>query len=179
MSELLQEQTEVREQFVVDNDMKAEWCLSKIRKIREDQQTEIAELERQMQFYKDQKEMITAKADSDASFFEGMLQGYFNRRQEDGFTKATKTQVSYKLPSGKLMMKHREPKFDVHDAETVAWLKENKMTDFIKVTEEVNWKELKKAVTVTGEAVTDADGQIIPGIEVTEREDEFVVEVAK
>ena len=49
MSELLQEQP-VRERFVVDNDMKAEWCLSKIRAAKKNAEREIEELTRQMEF---------------------------------------------------------------------------------------------------------------------------------
>ena len=64
MSELLKEETPVRERFEVDNDMKAEWVLSKIRRIRADQKKETDELQRQMQFYKDQMDMIDKQADS-------------------------------------------------------------------------------------------------------------------
>ena len=59
---------EVKERFVVDNDMKAEWCLSKIRGIRAEQNRETEELQRQMQFYLDQMEMIKAKADEGWKF---------------------------------------------------------------------------------------------------------------
>ena len=41
MSEIVKEDAPVRERFEVDNDMKAEWVLSKIRHIRAEQKKEI------------------------------------------------------------------------------------------------------------------------------------------
>lgn len=180
MSEAFAENNiEIRERFEVDNDMKAEWCLNKIRKIRQEQSRETEELERQMRFYKEQMEMIDHKADEDVAFFESMLRDYFNSRIDAGFAKATKTKVSYKLPTGELKLIHREPEYEYkkNQKETIAWLKANKLEQFIRTKEETNWSELKNAVTVNGGRVVTADGEIVPGIEVIERDDEFSVEV--
>lgn len=171
---------EVKERFVVDNDMKAEWCLSKIRGIRAEQNRETEELQRQMQFYLDQMEMIKAKADEDVKFFEDILSEYYLKRKNDGFTKATKTKESYKLPTGELTMKHREPEFEYKKEQdkTVAYLKKAGMMDYIKVKEETDWAKLKKICTVVGETVAITEtGEEVPGITVTERPDEFEVTV--
>lgn len=190
MSEMaVENNVQIHEQFVCDNDMKAEWCLNKIRRIRAEQKRESDELERQMQFYQDQKEMVDHKADEEVAFFEGILHGYFNSRVDDGFTKATKTKVTYKLPTGNLILKHREPEYDykTNQKEAIAWLKQNGGEKYIKIKEELNWKDLKDAsVGVSDgkvcfkEKVTE-DGEIIqlfvPGITVTDRDDEFEVEV--
>ena len=176
MSELLQEENPIRERFEVDNDMKAEWVLSKIRRIRADQKKEVDELNRQMQFYKDQMDMIDKRADDDVAFFESMLTDYFASRMEDGFTKSTKTQITYKLPTGKMVLKHQAPEFERKDEDLLPWLKANR-PDLIKVTESANWAELKKAVKVVGENVVTKDGEVVPGVKVTEREDKFEVEV--
>ena len=175
MSELIKEQ-ETRERFTVDNDMKAEWCISKIRNIRKAQCKETEELQRQMKFYQDQIEMITKQADDDAAFFESMLRGYFTSRMDDGFTKATKTQITYKLPSGVLKLKHPQPTYERNEEEIIGWLKQNG-GQFIKVKESLDWAELKKTVTVNGESVVNADGEVIPGVKVIESEDVFEVEV--
>jgi len=179
MSELMQEQQEVRERFTVDNDMKAEWCLSKIRNVRKEKDREIAELQRQMQFYKEQIDLITKKADEDEAFFTSMLIPYFADRQEQGFTKATKTAISYKTPSGVLKIKHQNPDYNYkdHQDETVAWLEKNNLAQFVKVKKETDWAELKKTVKVDGNNVVSADGEIIPGITVTPKDDVFEVEV--
>ena len=176
MSELLKEETPVRERFTVDNDMKAEWVLSKIRSIRKDQKKECDELTRQMRFYQDQMDMISKQADDDVAFFESMLIPYFAERMEGGFTKSTKTQTSYKLPTGKLVLKKQAPEYERKDDELLPWLKANR-PDLVKVTESANWAELKKSVKINGENVVTADGEVIPGVKVTEREDKFEVEV--
>ena len=167
------------ERFHVDNDMKAEWCLNKIRGIRAEQKREKDELQRQMQFYLDQMEIVDKKADENAAFFEEMLKGYFVDRVDEGFTKATKTQITYKLPTGVLKLKKQQPSIDykTHQADTIEWLKQNGFTQFIKTKEELAWSDLKKNVTIQDGAAVTADGEIIPGIEVTEREDVFEVEV--
>ena len=177
MSELLKEEsTPVRERFTVDNDMKAEWVLSKIRGIRSEQKKEKDELTRQMQFYKDQMDMIDKQADEDVAFFESMLIPYFAERMESGFTKSTKTQTTYKLPTGKLILKKQDPTYDRNNAELLPWLKKNR-PELVKVEESPNWSELKKTVTVVGESVATKDGEIVPGVKVTVREDKFDVEV--
>ena len=179
MSELMQEAPKVREPFIVDNDMKAEWVLNKIRSKRNEQSREIAELERQMAFYQNQIDLITKETDEDMEFFKSMLLPYFMERQESGFTKETKTQIFYKLPSGKIMIKHQNPDFDykTNQADTIAWLKKNKMKQFIRVKEEVAWKELKETIQISGNGVATADGEMIPGITVTAKDDVFEVEV--
>ena len=176
MSELLKEETPVRERFEVDNDMKAEWVLSKIRRIRADQKKERDELIRQMQFYKDQMELVDKQADEEAAFFESMLIPYFAERMEAGFTKSTKTQTVYKLPTGKLMLKKQGPVYERDNAELLPWLKENR-PELVKVEESPNWAELKKSIKVVGESVVTKDGEIVPGVKVTEQEDRFEVEV--
>lgn len=175
---IMNETAEVRERFEVDNDMKAEWCLSKIRKARQEQQRETEELNRQMQFYKDQIEIVAARADDEVAFFEEMLRGYFNKRVEDGFAKSTKTKTAYKLPTGELTLKHVAPEFRRDDKAVMEWLRTEHAGDHIKVVESLDWAGLKKELQVTGNGcVVPSTGEIVPGIEVVEREDEFVVEV--
>ena len=176
MSEILKEEAPVREPFTVDNDMKAEWVLSKIRSIRKEQKKECDELTRQMRFYQDQMDIISKNADADVAWFESMLTPYFAERMENGFTKKTKTQVSYKLPTGKMVLKHQAPEFERKDEDLLPWLKANR-PDLVKVTESPNWAELKKTIKVNGENVVTDDGEIVPGVKVTEREDRFEVEV--
>jgi len=179
MSELLQEQP-VRERFVVDNDMKAEWCLSKIRTAKQNAEQEIAELTHQMEFYQNRIDQIKNGCDEDVQFFKDMLIQYFMNRVEGGFVKQTKTQISYPLPTGKLVIKHREPDYEYkeHQADTIAWLKKNDGKQYIKTKEELDWKALKATVTVAGNGVCTKDGEIIPGITVIPRDDVFDVEVS-
>lgn len=179
MSELLKEEKPIRERFVVDNDMKAEWCLSKIRTAKKNAEREIEELTRQMEFYKARMAQVQQEYEEEKNFFQEMLLLYFSNRVEGGFTKETKTQVCYSLPTGKLLLKHREPEYDykTKQKDTIEWLKKNEGQQFVKVKEELDWKALKAIVTVSGSGVCTAEGEVVPGITVTQRDDEFVVEV--
>lgn len=176
MSEVLREETPVRERFTIDNDMKAEWVLSKIRATRSEQKRQRDELARQMQFYQDQMDMIDKQADEEVAWFESMLMPYLDERVESGFAKTTKTQTAYKLPTGKIMLKKPSPTFERDNAELLPWLKENH-PDLVKIEESPNWAELKKTVKVMGENVVTADGEVVPGVKVTEHEAKFEVEV--
>ena len=83
------------------------------------------------------------------------------------------------MPSGKLVRKQRPPQFDTNDEALVPWLEQNHMNQFVKYKKSADWAALKKQVIVRGDCVVTADGEIIPGIAVTERPDEFKVEVAE
>lgn len=179
MSEIV-ENVQVRERFEVDNDMKAEWCIAKIRKARREQQEQKEELARQMKFYQDQMDFIDKKTDEDVSFFESILREYFEHRASDGFAKETKTKISYKLPSGELILKHQEPEYEykTEQDKAIEYCEQNGLTQYIKVEKKLAWSDLKKKVSVSGDGVVLKEtGEIVPGIKVTEREDKFEVEV--
>lgn len=186
MSELRKEIEEeeikpVRERFDVDNDMKAEWCLDKIRKARKNQNRMKEELERQMQFYLDQIAKVDAEADDEVNFFKSLLAPYFQSRKSEGFTKELKTKVSYKLPTGELMMKHINPTFEYKKEQdkAIAFCKANdELKKYVKVKEELDWKELKQITEISGNGVALKEtGELVPGITVTENEDQFDVDV--
>ena len=174
MSELLISQDDG---FVIDTDAKAEWALAKIREAR-------AERDRFVKWYEDKIKEITEQTDFATMNLERMLADYF--RMTEAAHKRTKTQESYSLPSGKLILKKQNPEFKRDDKTVIAWLKANGCGQFVKTKEELAWSELKDASEVVsgkivcGEKITE-DGEIIPlivdGVEVVNREEKFVVEV--
>lgn len=91
--------------------------------------------------------------------------------------KKTKTQTSYELPGGKLVLKHQEPKYDTQDDQLVPWLKKNGMTEMVKVEESAKWADLKKTLKLgpDGKSMVTADGEVVPGVMVTPRDDKFVI----
>ena len=167
MSELLIKEDDG---FVIDTDAKAEWALAKIREARADR-------DRFVKWYEDKIKEIKEQTDFATMNLERMLADYF--RMTEAAHKRTKTQESYSLPSGKLILKTQNPEYDykTHAKDTIAWLKANKMEQFVKVKEELDWDGLKKTTGTIGGNVVTEDGEIIPGITVTEREAKFVVEV--
>lgn len=160
MSEL----EKIAEYFRVDDDQKAEWCLRKIAEAEEERAAWKAHYEAQMN-------RVNAACDETVATMKTFLRDYFDSVPH----KVTKTEESYRLPSGKLCMKKREPDFQYDDGELLEWLKANQGEAFIKTVEKPDWSALKKTLTVVGETVADAEGQIIPCVHAVEREPEFKI----
>lgn len=159
--------TEEEAGFTVDDDQKAEWCLKKIRE-------ENAELSRWKAFYSDQLRKLEERSQYRVSFFEDKLKAYFSMVPH----KESRTQSSYQLPGGKLVYKHQAPEMVRDDAQLLPWVKQNR-PELVKVTEAVDWAGLKKSLTIaenSGMAISE-DGEVVPGITVSERPDVFKVEV--
>lgn len=163
MSELLKAEAEG---FIIDTDAKAEWALQKIREARADR-------DKWVKWYKDKIAEITEQTDFDTMNLERMLCEYFATVPH----KKTKTQESYKLPGGKLVMKTQNPEFKHDDKTVIEWAKANGMGQYVKVKEELSWQELKDATAVFEGHIVTEDGEIVPGVEVVNREAKFVVEV--
>ena len=162
--------------FTVDDDQKAEWCLRKIAEAKKEMMDWIT-------FYAEQTDKIKDKCGRRIQYLEAQLQQYFRRVPH----KVTKTQESYQLPGGKLVVKKQAPEYERDDELILSWLKANDEERFVKVKESVDWSELKKKIdvlqlTADGERVAEQvvfteTGEVVPGITVTERPDKFVVEV--
>ena len=165
MSELL---NDAREEFTVTDDAAAEWCMKKIRKVEADRAMWKAHYEAQMG-------KVNKAADESVAYFTAKLEEYFANVPH----KATKTQESYTLPGGKLIRKKQQPKFDIDDETLVSWLDDNMMGPLVNVKKTADWAELKKICSVTpdGEHVATDEGEIIPGVTVTQRPDVFKVEM--
>lgn len=152
------------QRFVIDDDGKANWAVQKIKEAQ-------AEIENWKQYYAEALEKIEKRQQGRISYLMYLLRKYFDSVPH----KNTKTQASYQLPSGNLVMKHPGPKYEVDDEALIGWLKKNNLTDFIKTEtkEKPLWGELKKTVTVAGETVVTEDGEIVPGVIVNQPEDMF------
>ena len=154
------------EGFVIDTDTKAEWALTKIKEARADR-------DRWVDWYKAKIAEITEQTDFDTMNLERMLAEYFATVPH----KKTKTQESYKLPGGKLVLKTQNPEFKRDDKTVIDWVKANNMGQFVKVKEELDWASLKNATAIFDGHVVTEDGEVIPGIDVVDREAKFSVEV--
>jgi phage host-nuclease inhibitor protein Gam len=163
MSELLKVDSDG---FVIDTDAKAEWALNKIKEARADR-------DKWIEWYKTKIEEIKAQTDFDTLNLERMLAEYFASVPH----KVTKTQESYKLPGGKLVMKLQNPEYKRDEKTVIEWAKKNGLTQFVKVEESLAWSELKEATAVFEGHIVTEDGEIVPGVEVVNREAKFVVEV--
>ena len=164
--------TEEDRRFVVDNDQKADWAARAIGATEED-------TKKWKEFYEKRFEEVRKANDFRIGYMKRLLKDYF-------FTvphKQARTQSSYALPSGKLIMKAQAPEYERDDEQLLAWLHESNMEQFIKVKEVVDWGGLKKAlegdngIAISNGQVITPDGEIVPGITVVERPNVFKVEV--
>ena len=165
---------EIADGFVIDTDQKAEWALGKIKEHRAEADRMAAVCDAEIERYGQIKQEAIDKAAKDSGYLEALLFAYFATVPH----KATKTQETYKLPSGTLKQKSREPDYVRDDAKIIEWLKEQELKDYIKEEPSLKWGELKKSITANEEQAVYAEtGEVIPGVKVVEREPVFLVEV--
>ena len=157
--------------FLIDNDSKADWAIEKIMAENAERDRLIKLADERIKELSDKKKELIDKAADKTSYLTALLRMYFDTIEP----KATKTQSTYKLLSGKLILKHQQPEYMLDDAQMVSWAKAAAPA-YIKVKESINWAELKKQTVVNGETVVLADtGEVIPGAVAKERPDVFEV----
>lgn len=154
----------VQKQFVVDSLSTADWVMRKIKE-NKDRSGEIIdyakeEIQRLQKFIK-KEEM---KRDNNTAYLEHLLENYLLQRREEDPNFKLKTVTGTASTRKSTSWNYDEDKL-------IDFLKKNDMTEFIRVKEEVNKTDFKKAAMVTdsGVVVTEA-GEVIDGVEVTQEE---------
>jgi hypothetical protein len=149
----------------------------------EEKKTEIdAVVAKQIQPYLDKIEKIkqwgeVAKQEYNdkQSFYSAHLELFIRReiaQQEEAGKKPKKT---ISLPYGKIALKKQQPEFIRNEEELLPYAKE---TGFVKVKESVDWAELKKhCEVVEGKLVFAETGELVPGVEIIEKEDRFEIKL--
>lgn len=160
-------------EHVINNDVEAEKRLLEIKEIKEDCKRKIDCCKEMIAYYQDKIEKIDTDKQMVLIIYESQLREYFSRVEH----KSTKTQESYSLPSGKLKLKHQKPEIKRDEKVLLEWCSDNHLDDVIKVKESVDWEKLKKELKFEGKNAISPDGEIVPGVELIERDPEFVVEV--
>lgn len=163
----------VNETFVIDNDSLAEWALLKIR----EEKAELARIElvckNMIDSYMLRVERAKREYESKTQYFRQQLESYFNTITPT----ATKTQATYKLPSGTLKRKFGGVEFIRDDERLLRFMEYEEDYPYIKVKKSVDWENLKKSLIVKGDEVIDRiTGEVIPGITVKQKEDKFIIE---
>ena len=167
MSEAVDLEEQITEEEIpVLDDMDAEYLMGRIRQANE-------QYEKLEAWYAYNLEKAKEVRNRTVEWAEAGLRKYFETVPK----RETKTQQSYELPSGKLVLKHQEPKYKQDNEALVPWLKQNGMADYIKVEETAKWADLKKTLTISpdGTGMITSDGEIVPGVTVTPQDDKFTV----
>jgi len=176
VEELQEEGQEEQQGWRIENDLMADWAIEKIKRYR-------AELERKKRLAEEKIRQVQEwiakeeeKIGRHIGFFEYKLHEYFISL-DPSLLKKTKTQSKYELISGSLKIKKRTPEIKRDNQELVNWLEENKLNKYIKTEKFPIWAELRKKIKIVGnQAVYPETGEIIPGITVEQRPDEFMIE---
>ena len=157
------------EGYSIKDDRGAEYALKRIKNTQD-------EVDKFRAYYDEQIQKMQERADGIAGFYLAHLERYFNQVPH----KTTKTMESYELPSAKLVLKQQSPEFVRDDNAVLEWCHSQGNEEFIKVKESLDWAGLKKMVDVSGDkVVVGGTGEVVPGIEVVQREPKFSVTFKK
>lgn len=168
------EDEQQREGWKIENDSQADWALDMIRERQAEYRRfemvvndKITQLQEVLKIEKENMQY-------NVGFFQSKLAQYFEAVPK----KKTKTQETYKLPSGRLVKKFKNPKIVRDDEKLVEWLERSGMTDLVKIKKSADWATLKKETEVVGERVVSKHtGEVIEGVTAIEQAPEFKVEV--
>ena len=159
--------------LLVKNNSDADFYLRQINKLK-GQKEEInkfvdQELERQMRLYQQYREDRMRPLDNQIAFYEEALRTFAMNEY------AETNKKTIKLPNGTLSIRKQPPKYIYSDEQVLSFLKENNLNDYIRVKEEVNKKDLKKAAKITNNNQMMIDGKEVPGVVVVPQDDKFEV----
>ena len=160
------------EEWTIRDDRAAEWAIEKIRAAREDRDRLIGLAELKIAELEDRKQRLRDRCDMETGWLQGKLAEYFDTVPH----KATETTESYSLLTGKLKLKKGGRTMKATDALT-EWLAQN-APEYIQTVKKPKWGEYKKRLTITDAGAVDTEtGEVVPGVEIEEKNDEFIVEV--
>ena len=174
--------------FIIDTDEKAEWSIKKIAEERAEAERYISVCQDAIRTYQDKIDKAKSDLENKTSYLTHQLQRYMGTVK----AKETKTQKSYKLPSGTLKVKYPNPEYRRDDDKLTEFLKKN-YNSYIETIYKPKWAEFKKIVSLNRDAIVDeesgelidytpyylvdANGDKAEGVEVIEREPVFEVEI--
>lgn len=159
--------------FVIDSDSKADWAVCKIREAQEERDRLLALVEEKRTELKERCEAINAKYEAETSGLLSMLQSYM----ETVPRRKTKTQESYQLLSGKLVLKAGLVKCDYDDNALLSWLKQNH-PEYVTTKESAAWGSFKKRLDIdpaTGVVTIAETGEVVDVITAERGEERFEV----
>lgn len=166
---------EEEETPVIDSPQKANFFLKLIKNIDEDMESinnlcdeEITKTTDRVNTY---REAQLSSLANQKEYFLKILKNY----TEAMFLNSKKKNI--KLPNGTLAMTKQQPLWEYEDDEIISYLKQHNLNDLltVEVKEKINKKDLKKSVEVDDDGHAVINGEVMPGIKITTREDKFTV----
>lgn len=151
--------------FMIKDDKEAEAILAQIKEAEEEKDRLIALAKDQIANLNNKIRDLEAKYANTTAFLKSRLGAYLDTVK----AKETKTQKSYKLLSGTLVLKKPSFKITYDNEKLIEYLKANDGSGFIKTQESVDWAGLKSGLMISGDDVINAEtGEIIEGCSIEE-----------
>lgn len=158
---------ETREEFQITDDKTAEWAIKKI-KAAEDEYVRLMELVQAERKELDRKaEELSKHLESETGYLKGLLFKYFETVEK----KETKTQQSYKLLSGSLVLRKSSVKIVKPDeTKLVEFMENNGYENLVETKKSAKWSDFKKEIEIKdGQVILDDTGEVLDWI-VTEED---------
>ena len=172
-------QKQKKENFIIDNDSKANWALRKIRHMKEKQnknkelaKSQIEKIQEEIDEIEHWLEKENEKIQNNIDFMKSKLKNYaYELKNENPDLK------THNLPFGALKFRKRRPKWNYEDDKLLQFAESN-LEEVVKIKKKVDKRKLKKKAEVVGEkAVLEDTGEVINGIKVVQRPEKFKIDV--
>ena len=150
------------------DDVTAELEINKFKEYKEDAERVISLCDKMIAEYKARVEEEQEKLNDYYDKLKYVLDCYMDTVN----VKETKTQVSYKLASAKLVRTKPKQTIEKDDSRLINEVDEQ----YIKTTHKIDWAEFKKVLEISGDKVINKEtGEIVEGCSVTEKAGEFQI----
>lgn len=155
--------------FYIDSPAKADWAIRKIKEERERRDLYIDAANSEIDDLNHKIELAQEKCDKNTEYLLFLLNQYLDTVP----AKKANTQMSFDLPSGKLIRKFAKRDFSRDDKTLLNYLRDS-CPEYIRTKQEINWEDLKKDITIESNMVVrKSTGEIIPGISIVEKSEKF------
>lgn len=149
----------MEETFKICDDKAADWAITQIHEAEDERDRLIKLAQDQIDDLTFKIQEISEKCNNDTAFLRSCLVEYFQTIKP----KETKTQQTYKLISGTLVLKKPSVKITHNDEKLIEYLENNDGLDFIKIKKSVDWAEFKKNLEISdnGEVIDTGLGVVL------------------
>lgn len=158
------------EEFTVDSLVKLDWVLRKAREV----QVRLAEVnyaaEEEIRRIRQWATDSAAKLQPALDYFEAQAVTYLQTRQAQGDERK-----SIKVTNGKVWSRAQQPEFRRDEGALLPWLEKNE-PEWVKNTPTADWAAVKAGCKVHGDKLVAPTGEIVPGVEVVDRDPVYGIE---
>ena len=169
---IMPQDVQQNEEWRIETDMQAEWALKKIAAAKAEAKRMEDLCKEEIRFYEEQAKTAIRNCDFETAPLLNKLREYFATVQP----KEGKTQFSYRLPSGSLVLKKARKKLSYTDESLLLDWARCQAPDCIRVQESIKKDDLKARIDFSGDFPVFTDtGEIVPGMELINEPETFEV----